>query len=372
MTPLEKYRQDLQREGFLADRTQKRAVRLTEQLFQQLLQSPATAGAPPRAGWLDRILRRGAPSGANRAPRGLYFWGGVGRGKTYVVDAFYECLPFQEKARTHFHRFMRRVHQDLRSLGHVQNPLDVLADRIARNTRVLCFDEFHVSDITDAMLLGNLLRALFGRGVTLVATSNEQPDRLYWGGLQRERFLPAIELLKSHTEVYHFDGETDYRLRLLERAEIYHTPLDDAANASLSRTFESIAPDTAVKGGAIEIEGREVATVRRADGVAWFEFETICGGPRAVADYIEIARQYQSVLVANVPAMTAQQDDAARRFVHLVDEFYDRNVKLIVSAAAVPDDLYRGERLAAIFARAASRLHEMQSHEYLARPHISD
>ncbi|MCG3202674.1 MAG: Cell division protein ZapE [Gammaproteobacteria bacterium] len=372
MTPLEKYRQDLQRDGFIADRTQRRAVKLTEHLFQQLLQASAAAGTVPRAGWLDRLLRRPAPAGASRAPRGLYLWGGVGRGKTYVVDAFYECLPFQEKARAHFHGFMRRVHQELRTLGSVQNPLDSLAERIARNTRVLCFDEFHVSDITDAMLLGNLLRALFGRGITLVATSNEQPDRLYWGGLQRERFLPAIEVLKAHTEVFHFDGETDYRLRALERAEIYHTPLDDAANAGLLRTFESIAPDTAVQGGAIEIEGREIATIRRADGVVWFDFDTICAGPRAVADYIEIARQYQTVLVSSVPVVMAQQDDAARRFVHLVDEFYDRNVKLIVSAAALPNDLYGGERLAAMFARTASRLHEMQSHEYLARPHISD
>jgi cell division protein ZapE len=372
MTPLEKYRQDLQREGFIADRAQKRAVKLTEHLFQQLLQTSTSPGATSRAGWLDRLLRRADPAGADRAPRGLYFWGGVGRGKTYVVDAFYECLPFQQKARTHFHGFMRRIHQELRTLANVQNPLDVVADRIARNTRVLCFDEFHVSDITDAMLLANLLRALFARGITLVATSNEQPDRLYWGGLQRERFLPAIELLKAYTEVYHFDGETDYRLRALERAEIYHTPLDDAANSSLLRTFESIAPDTAMQGGAVEIEGREIATVRRADGVVWFEFETICAGPRAVADYIEIARQYQTVLVANVPVMMAQFDDAARRFVHLVDEFYDRNVKLIVSAAALPDALYRGERLSAMFARTASRLHEMQSRAYLARPHISD
>jgi cell division protein ZapE len=371
MTPLEKYRQDLQREGFIADRAQKRAVNLTERLFRQLLQ-PAAADAAPRNNWLDRLLRRPPAAIVSCGPRGLYFWGGVGRGKTYVVDAFYECLPFPEKARTHFHGFMRRIHQELRTLCNVQNPLDLVAERIARDTRVICFDEFHVSDITDAMLLGNLLKALFARGVTLVATSNEQPDRLYWGGLQRERFLPAIELLKTHTEVYHFDGETDYRLRALERAEIYHMPLDAAANASLSRTFESIAPDTGMQGGAIEIEGREIATVRRADGVVWFEFDTICAGPRAVADYIEIARQYQSVLVSNVPVIMPQQDDAARRFVHLIDEFYDRNVKLIISAAALPCDLYRGERLAGMFSRAASRLHEMQSHDYLARPHISD
>lgn len=369
MTPLERYRNDLQREGFRPDEAQRRAVKRCERLYRELLQPPPEA--PPARGWLDRLMRRPAP--AARGPvRGLYFWGGVGRGKTYIVDAFYECLPFAEKERLHFHGFMRRVHQDLKTLSGIVNPLDTVAERIARRSRVLCFDEFHVADITDAMLLGNLLRALFSRGVTLVATSNEPPDRLYWDGLQRERFVPAIAMIKRNTEVFHFDSSTDYRLRALERAEIYHTPLDDQANASLLRTFESVAPDTSEAGGTIEIEGREIAAVRRADGVVWFDFDVICGGPRSVADYIEIGRMYQTVLISSVPLMRSADDDAARRFVHLVDEFYDRGVKLILSAACEPDRLYQGERVARMFERTASRLHEMQSHDYLASPHLSD
>lgn len=370
MSPLERYRLDLQREGFRPDRAQKRAIKRCERLYQQLMKPPA-AKAPPQR-WYERWLRRKPPESGVTTIRGLYFWGGVGRGKTHIVDAFYECLPFQKKQRVHFHGFMRRVHHELKNLKNIVNPLDTVAQRIADETRVLCFDEFHVSDITDAMLLGNLLQALFARGVTLVATSNEPPDRLYWDGLQRERFLPAIALIKNNTEVFHFDGDMDYRLRALERAEIYHTPLDAQAHDSLMRTFEAIAPDAGESGGAIEIEARQINTVRRADGVVWFEFDEACGGPRSVTDYIEIGRMFQTVLVSNVPAMGPTQDDAARRFVHLVDEFYGRGVKLILSAACPPDALYSGERLAKIFERTASRLHEMQSHDYLARPHLSD
>lgn len=369
MTPLERYRLDLQRDGFRQDDAQRRAVKRCERLYRELLQPPPD-GPPPRT-LIDKLLRR--PQKVERDPlRGLYFWGGVGRGKTYIVDAFYECLPFAQKERLHFHGFMRRVHQDLKSLGGVVSPLETVAERIAQRARVLCFDEFHVADITDAMLLGNLLRALFNRGVTLVATSNEPPDRLYWEGLQRDRFLPAIALLKRHTEVYHFDSATDYRLRALERAEIYHSSLDEQANAGLLRTFESVAPDVGEAGGSIDIEGRPIDTVRRADGVVWFAFDAICGGPRSVADYIEIGRMFQTVVISGVPAMGPAHDDAARRFVHLVDEFYDRGVKLIVSAECAPDALYQGERLRQMFQRTASRLHEMQSHEYLARPHLSD
>jgi len=368
MTPLERYRLDLERKGFVSDRTQKRAVGLTERLYRELLKPPR---APRTPELFDRLLRR-KQTDTITPVKGLYFWGGVGRGKTHIVDAFYECLPFAAKSRLHFHSFMRRIHQELKTLQEIASPLNIVADRIARNNRVVCFDEFHVSDITDAMLLGNLLKALFGRGVTLVATSNEHPDRLYWGGLQRERFLPVIRLINTHTEVLHFDNDTDYRLRALERAEIYHTPLDDRAHASLLASFDSIAPDVGEQGGSIEIEGREIPTVRRADGMVWFDFEAICGGPRATADYIEIARCYQTVLVSDIPCMDDLSNDAARRFIHLVDEFYDRNVKLIVSAAGLPAALYQGERLARLYERTSSRLQEMQSHDYLARPHLSD
>ncbi|MGQ0656890.1 MAG: cell division protein ZapE [Chromatiales bacterium] len=368
MTPLERYRQDLQRHGFVADRAQKRAVRHTERLYRELVRAKPSLRP---SSVLERLLRR-RRSNIIKPVRGLYFWGGVGRGKTYVVDAFYDCLPHAEKARFHFHSFMRHIHHELKTLKEVTSPLEVVAERLARTTRVLCFDEFHVSDITDAMLLGNLLHALFERGVTLVATSNEHPDCLYWGGLQRERFLPAIQLIKTHVRVFHFDNDTDYRLRALERAEIYHTPLDDRAHASLRNSFDAIAPDAGEEGGHIDVEGRDIPAVRRADGVVWFDFEAICDGPRAAADYIEIGRCYQTVLISDIPRMHDLHNDAARRFIHLVDEFYDRNVKLIVSAAAPPAQLYCGEHLAKLYERTVSRLVEMQSHDYLARPHLSD
>lgn len=370
MTPLQRYERDLKREGFVAEQAQRAAVRHTQRLYDELLLD--RHAAPSRASWFDLLLRRRRREPGLAPVKGLYFWGGVGRGKTYLVDAFYDCLPEGRKLRLHFHGFMLRVHRELKTLKGLQSPLEVVADRIARDARVLCFEEFHVSDITDAMLLGNLLRALFARSVTLVATSNEHPDRLYHGGLQRERFLPAIALLKTHTDVVQVYGGTDFRLRALEKAEIFHSPLDDGADASLRASFEAIAPAAGEEGGAIEVEGRAIATVRRADGVAWFEFREICEGLRAAADYIEVARCHQTVLISNVPQMDDLSNDAARRFIHLVDEFYDRNVKLILSAAAAPTALYRGERLARPFERTASRLREMQSHEYLARQHISD
>jgi len=368
MTPLERYREDLQRKGFIADRAQKRAVRVTERLYHELMRPQPR---PRSRDLFGLLLRRRRPHGA-KPVRGVYFWGGVGRGKTYVVDALYACLTFRQKSRLHFHSFMRHIHQELKRLGRVANPLEVVAARLASEFRVLFLDEFHVSDITDAMLLGNLLRGLFERGITLVATSNEHPDSLYRGGLQRERFLPAIQLIKTHTEVFHFDNGTDHRLRALERAEIYHSPLDERAHASLRSSFDAIAPDAGLEGGSIAVEGRDIPAIRRADGVIWFNFEAICGGPRAAGDYIEIARCFQTVLISDVPCMDDRQSDAARRFIHLVDEFYDRNVKLILSAGATPEALYRGERLSRLFERTRSRLMEMQSHEYLARPHLSD
>ncbi|HTT07976.1 MAG TPA: cell division protein ZapE [Gammaproteobacteria bacterium] len=364
MNPLERYQQDLLRDGFTADPMQRRVVDHLQQLYQVLCHPPA---APRRSWWQELLGKEATPA---YIP-GLYLWGGVGRGKTHLVDIFHECLPFEEKARVHFHSFMQRIHRELKSLKKIHHPLRHVAQGLAQEARVLCLDEFHVADITDAMLLGHLLRALFEHGVTLVATSNEPPDKLYWGGLQRERFLPAIRLIKAHTRVMYMDNDTDYRLRALEKAEIYHAPLDAAAEQSLRRGFDSVAPEPGKADGALEIEGRMIPTVRQADGVAWFEFEALCGGPRSAADYMEIARCYQTVLLANVPRMDDRNNDAARRFIHLVDEFYDHGVKLIVSAAAQPQALYQGERLAKLFERTQSRLVEMQSKEYLAREHIS-
>ncbi len=304
--------------------------------------------------------------------KGLYFWGGVGRGKTWIIDAFYDCLPFEEKMRMHFNRFMRMVHQDLKTLGNIQDPLKAVAERISTKARVICFDEFHVSDITDAMLLGGLLDALFERGVVLVTTSNEHPDMLYRDGLQRERFLPAIALLHQHTNIINVDEGIDYRLRYLDKAEIYHYPLDENADRMMLDNFQHIAPDTGNAKLTIYIEYRQIETVQCADGVVWFDFPEICDGPRGPGDYIEIGRLYQTVLVSNVPQMDENQNDTAKRFITLVDEFYDRNVKLILSAQAMPEDLYQGKRLAQPFKRTISRLVEMQTHEYLARQHHSD
>ncbi|MFQ5660173.1 MAG: cell division protein ZapE, partial [Gammaproteobacteria bacterium] len=304
--------------------------------------------------------------------KGLYLWGGVGRGKTCIVDAFFECLPLSRKKRIHFHRFMQKVHHELKQLHNDRDPLQIVADIFAKKATVICFDEFHVSDITDAMLLGGLLKALFERGVTLVATSNEHPDQLYSDGLQRKRFLPAIELIKAHTQVVEVESGIDYRLRYLDKAEIYHQPLNGHAERMLRLNFDHMAPDQGKVNGTIEIEGRKIRTVRCADGVVWFDFMAICDGPRGAADYIEIGCQFQTVLIANVPRMDDQHHDRTKRFMTLVDEFYDRNVKLFLSAADSPDNLYLGKRFAKQFKRTSSRLVEMQSHDYLGRQHLSE
>ncbi len=368
-SPEERYRQELAREEIVSDPAQARAVAALETVYQRLIEAPPPADD---GGWLRGVLRRLRDEPPNREPvTGLYLWGGVGRGKTWLVDIFYECLPFPDKRRVHFHRFMREVHDRLKGLREREDPLDIIAAEWAAQTRVLCFDEFFVADIADAMILAGLLDGLFRRGVTLVATSNTPPQELYWDGLQRERFLPAIELLEAHTEVLNVDGGTDYRLRFLEQAEIYHTPLDGAADAVLEDDFRHVCPD----GESVEVEttlaveGREIPVRRVGDGLVWFAFDAICRGPRSQNDYIEIARQFHTVLISDVPVFDRYSEDDARRFINLVDEFYDRAVKLIVSAEAEPEALYQGRRLGFEFERTASRLTEMQSREYLALAH---
>ncbi|GJM05463.1 MAG: cell division protein ZapE [marine bacterium B5-7] len=363
-TPLEKYNNDLGLKGFNADPAQEVAVVHLQKLYDSLRELPKKEN-----GVLNRI-KSGLGLSSQQTVKGLYFWGGVGRGKTYLVDCFYECLPVEKKTRIHFHRFMQNVHKELKLLGNIESPLKVVADRIAEKTQVLCFDEFHVADITDAMLLAGLLDALFERGVVLVTTSNQHPDQLYQGGLQRERFLPAIDLLKKHTDIVNVDSGIDYRLQFLDQAEIYHSPLDDHANAMLENDFTHVCPDTGTEGVSLEIEGRPIQTERCGDGVIWFDFMAVCDGPRGAADYIEIARQYQTVLLANIPVMDDYANDIAQRFITLVDEFYDRNVKLIITAAAEPDGLYIGARLQEPFKRTISRLEEMRTHDYLAKEHL--
>ena len=302
---------------------------------------------------------------------GLYLWGDVGRGKTFLMDLFFATLPLERKTRIHFHRMMGDVHDRLQAIVDTEDPLDQVAADIARQVKVLCFDEFFVSDIADAMILGRLLDGLFRRGVTLVATSNSRPADLYRNGLQRERFLPVIDLLETHTQVLELGGDTDYRLRLLQQAGTYLTPADDDADARLTHYFLEIASGNVVDGRVLDILGRGIRTERCAKGVAWFDFEDICDGPRSQQDYIEIARWYPTVIVSNIPVLAADQENQARRFVALVDEFYDRKVKLMVSAAAKIETLYAGPKLTFEFQRTTSRLIEMQSTAYLHVPHLS-
>jgi cell division protein ZapE len=349
---------------FVSDDAQLAAVAQLENLRQRVLAAGPCPGFQLRP-WLAALLRREAIVPV----KGIYLWGSVGRGKTWLMDLFCASLPRALVRRRHFHRFMQEVHQHLGRLHHHLSPLEHVARAIARDVRVLCFDELYVADIADAMILGGLFAGLFRRGVTLVATSNVPLHELYAGGLQRQRFLPAIALLERHLEVVRLAGSIDYRLRQLTAAGTYLPSDDPGTAARLLSLFGQLAEPDAHAGGSIEIAGRAIPVVRVGAGVAWFEFATLCSGARGQDDYIEIAREYQSVILANVPVLDAAHEDEARRFIALLDELYDRNVKLVVSAAAAPAALYRGERLRALFARAASRLSEMQSEEYLAREH---
>ncbi len=363
LSPLQRYLRDLEREGFVADPAQKMAVDKLQRLYEALIEEQARRRK--HASSLMNRLRRLKPEPV----KGLYFWGGVGRGKTYLMDNFYESLPFERKMRVHFHRFMQRVHRELATLKDQKNPLTIVADRLSHEAMVICFDEFFVSDIGDAMILAGLMDALFARGVSLVCTSNIAPDGLYKDGLQRARFLPAIALVKQHTEVVNVDGGNDYRLRTLEQAQLYHFPLTEAANSSLEQSYHNLALAAGEHELDLEINGRILRARKHADDVVWFEFKELCDGPRSPSDYIELAREFHAVLVSNVPQFTGDNDDQARRFINLVDEFYDRNVKMIISAAAPIHELYLKGRLTFEFERTQSRLLEMQSHEYLERQH---
>jgi len=356
-SPLARYQQFVDSGAFSRDPNQYAAVKALDGLWHDL-------HARQQASLLDRLRRRRLPP-----VRGLYLWGAVGRGKTWLMDLFFECLPPRRKQRMHFHRFMQRVHQDLRDLGRAQDPLARIAAEWAEQVDVLCLDEFFVADIADAMLLAGLLDSLFARGVTLLTTSNTEPDGLYRDGLQRARFLPAIELLKRHTRILRIGGDTDFRLRILEQSEIFHHPLDDSADRVLTAAFERMAADCELNHD-LDINGRNFHARRRGDGVIWFEFEELCEKPRGAVDYIEIARAFNTVFISNTPQLADEDANAARRFITMVDEFYDRNVKLLMSAEVPVNLLYTGNKLAFEFERTASRLTEMQSHDYLARPHL--
>jgi cell division protein ZapE len=298
-------------------------------------------------------------------PRGVYLHGGVGRGKSFLMDCFFQSVPLVRKTRLHFHEFMREVHRELQELKGTVNPLEELGRRIARRFRLICFDEFHVADVTDAMILHRLLEALFEHRVSIVTTSNFHPDGLYPNGLHRDRILPAIELLKERLEVVGVDAGVDYRQRTLQHLQLYHTPLGAAADAQMTAAFEQLA-EARDEPPLLQIEHRELRARRRAGGVVWFDFATLCGGPRSQNDYLELASRFHTVLLSDVPQMPPRLASEARRFTWLVDVLYDRRVKLIVSAAVPPQQLYLEGPLSHEFPRTVSRLHEMQSAEYLA------
>jgi len=365
-SPRARYQTDLQQDGFLADLSQELAVTAFEDLYQLLLVKEKLSGER-----LWRRAARGMLQASPASPKGLYLWGGVGRGKTYLMDVFFESLPFDNKMRVHFHRFMRRVHKDLTALKGEINPLRKVAAKIADETCIICFDEFFVSDIADAMILAGLLEELFRLEVCLVTTSNIVPDLLYRDGLQRQRFLPAIALLKQHCQVINVDGGTDYRLRALEKAPLYCSPLGLTADADIEAIFNRLVPvEGEIKIAVnLEVEGRSIPVVKLSEDIVWFQFASLCEGPRSQNDYIAIAREFHAVIISNIPIMGDDNNDATRRFINLVDEFYDRNVKVAISAAEGLPNLYSGGRLAFEFERTQSRLLEMQSHEYLARPH---
>ncbi|MCW8330463.1 AFG1 family ATPase [Photobacterium sp. SDRW27] len=366
MTPQQKYQQDLERTDFIADQAQANAVAHLDELYHRML-APKPEVKPTL---LSRLFRR-EPQVDATPVKGLYFWGGVGRGKTYLVDMFFECLPVKRKMRVHFHRFMHRVHHELQQLSAQPDPLELVAEQFKAETDIICFDEFFVSDITDAMILGTLFDALFRRGITLVATSNIPPDELYRNGLQRARFLPAIALINQHCEIVNVDSGTDYRLRTLEQAEIYHYPLEQQAEDNIEQYFAQLSVEPRTQDKAIEVNNRSLPTRHEADGVVHFTFHTLCQTPRSQNDYMEIARIYHTVLVSEVIQMGEKEDDAARRFIAMVDEFYERNVKLIMSAQTDLNQLYQDGRLEFEFKRCCSRLIEMQSHDYLAKPHLA-
>ena len=310
-----------------------------------------------------------AASAAAAVPKGLYLWGGVGRGKTLLMDTFFASLGSVRRERSHFYRFMRSVHAELSRIKNREQPLELVAERIAKHARALCLDEFFVADIADAMILAGLFEGLFRRGVTLIATSNVPPQELYKDGLQRQRFLPAIALIESRMDVLHLDGGLDYRLRQLERAPTYLDSGLERTARDLKQRFAALAGGVGAAPATLRIAGRPLRAVAAGADIAWFEFHELCDGPRSQNDYIELARLYGTLFIANIPIFTPQDEDAARRFIMLIDELYDRDVKTVVSAAARPASLYRGERLTFEFQRAASRLVEMQTQEYLAGRH---
>lgn len=350
------YQQSLAKRGFVSDAAQWRAVERLQRLYDEW-----TAYKARRNSALKRMLVKPA------LPRGVFLWGGVGRGKSFLMDSFYLCVPLVRKRRVHFHHFMREIHRELHEAKGMPDPIAVVAARTAKRYRLICFDEFHVSDIADAMILGRFLDQVMQRGVVFCMTSNYAPDQLYPHGLQRERFLPTIELIKSRMDVLEVDAGNDYRRRALEQVRVYHTPLGPAAEAALEEVFASLR-DVEEETHPLDVEGRQIRYRKRAGGVVWFDFDVLCGGARSYTDYVDLTKRFHTVILSGIPRISAKNADSARRFTWLVDVFYDERIKLICSAETVPEALYadgaKGETASVEFSRTVSRLTEMQSIDY--------
>jgi cell division protein ZapE len=343
------YRESLEQRGFVPDPAQWRAVERLQRLYEEWTEYKAR-----RSNALKRLIVKPP------LPKGVYLCGPVGRGKSFLMDAFFRCVPLVRKRRVHFHHFMREIHRELAELKGTEDPLAAVAERTARRQRLICFDEFHVADIADAMILGRFLEQAMEHGVEFVMTSNYAPDDLYPNGLQRERFLPAIELLKRRLDIVSVDNGTDYRRLKMEKLKVYHL----GSEAPLEKIFAELK-DVEEERQPLDVEGRVIPYRKRAGGVVWFDFAALCGGPRSYADYVDLARRFHTVLLSGVPRMTPKESDAARRFTWLVDVLYDDRVNLVVSAEAEPEALFAAGEHAAEFQRTVSRLHEMQSVEYL-------
>ncbi len=350
------YQQSLAKRGFVSDAAQWRAVERLQRLYDEW-----TAYKARRNSALKRMLVKPA------LPRGVFLWGGVGRGKSFLMDSFYLCVPLVRKRRVHFHHFMREIHRELHEAKGMPDPIAVVAARTAKRYRLICFDEFHVSDIADAMILGRFLDQVMERGVVFCMTSNYAPDQLYPHGLQRERFLPTIELIKSRMDVLEVDAGNDYRRRALEQVRVYHTPLGPAAEAALEEIFASLR-DVEEETHPLDVEGRQIRYRKRAGGVVWFDFDVLCGGARSYTDYVDLTKRFHTVILSGIPRISAKNADSARRLTWLVDVFYDERIKLICSAETVPEALYadgaKGETASVEFSRTVSRLTEMQSIDY--------
>jgi len=389
LSPLERYEHEIQQGILQKDEYQYQAVRLLQKMYNLILEhhqakqkSSAGSSLADTTGklsisgllaWVKSSLQSSNASNElkdhNRL-QGCYIWGGVGRGKTHLMDCFYESLPIANKKRIHFHRFMRFIHKELDAHKGHANPLQTIAQNYAQKYQVLCLDEFVVIDITDAMLLGGLVKTFFEAGLYLITTSNVPPADLYKDGLQRSRFLPAIDLLANNLEVFHLDSHVDYRLRQLQQQSLY--VVGDQQHGVLTAIFNAQSPNGLIAAKTLEVNNRSIQALAMHDDVAWFTFKQLCEGARSVSDYIELTRELHTIIVSQVPIMNAANEDAARRFVHLVDEFYDSRVKLILGAALPIDEIYQGTKLAFEFERTISRVIEMQSDDYLAAPHRLD